>query len=1488
MTTLTGTAGSDTLTGGLGDDTITGLAGNDTIDGQSGSDSIDGSEGDDSIVGGFGNDTLLGGAGNDTLSDDQGDNLLDGGAGNDQLTAQSLTGSATLIGGSDNDTLLATGVLVNLDGGSGDDSLSVVGYLGDYVWVKNGAAHLAGGTGNDRLTSNVYDIVTMDGGDGNDNLNARNSQSVSLIGGAGGDVLNAGLCAVAELAGGNGDDTLTASGSSAVVLSGGIGNDFLSADMRGYDGLYNGKTPYAQKTALLAGDDGSDTLVVTGYGSANSVRTMITLLGGAGNDHLTVTDSQAGKATYASHEYGFAQASLDGGEGDDVLMAGGVLQLSLTGGTGADAFMLTAQQYRTLLEGSRTFQVDGSQSITMTADPTVITDFEVGAGKDMLDYSDLMRNAALSYDGSNPFTAGYLKLTQAGADTLLSFDADGLAGVAKSAVTITVLKNVIATDLVAGNFNAVPTGEVTIAGSADQGLTLTATNNLNDTDGLGAISYQWKADGVNINGANGNNLVLAEAQVGKAISVVASYVDGHVTTESISSGLTDLVEKWVLALEDTTLSGKLSEVFSSGIATYGDIGSSVNGGTVAVNSDGSYTYKPSPNFTGVDWFQYLISDGSGTTILRSASVMVSPVNDAPSLALATAGKALVAVGDGDFRSELAAQTDGKLVIAGGTRSFEQFAVIRLGSDGILDSSFGSHGAVTIDLSPDSDWRSSIGVATRPDGVIVLAGGTLVVSLTSMGLLDSSFGISGRTSYGMGSAYFSTSAIALQADGKTVLVGGKDDELDYFTWATDFAVVRLNHDGSLDRNFASDGLAAVSISPVYSEIGRAVAIQSDGKIIVAGDSQNNFCLIRLNSNGGLDNSFSDDGKLIIATPYQTEWAAGLAIQTDGSILIAGTGGSGSSGIFSVFEVVRLSVNGTLDASFGNGGTVVIPLVVSNCSLYSVIERPDGKIVLIGFVVDSMTGSCFEVIQLNANGTVDSTFGIGGEVRIAGGEGRDATLMPDGKIVVAGNVSISAVCSVFGAIRLNIDGSLDTSFNPTATYTENGAAVALNHAAGVVDVDLSALAGGLGNYNGSSLTLSRAGGASAQDLFSAKGNLVLDASSGTVLLDGIVTGSFTQSAGKLTINFNDNATQAAVNNVVSSLAYANSSDAPPASLQIELSFNDGNTGGQGAGDALTSTGQITVNITAVNDSPTGSVTISGTATQGQTLTAANTLADADGLGTISYQWQADGAPINAATGNTFVISAAQGGKAISVVASYTDGHGTAESVNSSSLQVPVGANVDMLTYSWNAHTLLSGISLSTDGHSGSTGAGGAAGFTAVVGTSMALTAGRAVPAAETAATDQAVNLQDAIAILKMIVGLDVNGAGKALSPYQAYAADYDGSGKIELSDAIGVLKHVVGLDAPTPQWLFFNEIDLTVPGKANLLPGSVPGLSADLSGSGAIHVGLVGVLRGDVDGSYAGAAGALDLDTDATHANYFTLLLAAHNELSPSQFGVYPYP
>ncbi len=219
---------------------------------------------------------------------------------------------------------------------------------------------------------------------------------------------------------------------------------------------------------------------------------------------------------------------------------------------------------------------------------------------------------------------------------------------------------------------------------------------------------------------------------------------------------------------------------------------------------------------------------------------------------------------------------------------------------------------------------------------------------------------------------------------------------------------------------------------------------------------------------------------------------------------------------------------------------------------------------------------------------------------------------------------------------------------------------------------------------------------------------------------------------------------------------------------------------------------------------------------------------------------------------------------------------------STELTPSASIDLLAYSWKAHTLLEGVAISGGAYSGATNASGALSFTGVTESNLTLTVARPVPAAEVAATDSAVNLQDAIAILKMIVGLDVNGTGKPLSPYQTLAADFDGNGAVGLTDAIGVLKHVVGLNAPDPIWHFLNEVDPGVPSKTGLNPG-VPAntINAEL-GSGQVHIGLVAYLSGDVDGSFAGAAGALDLD--ATQPGYFQELTSAQG-LHLSQFGVY---
>ena len=221
--------------------------------------------------------------------------------------------------------------------------------------------------------------------------------------------------------------------------------------------------------------------------------------------------------------------------------------------------------------------------------------------------------------------------------------------------------------------------------------------------------------------------------------------------------------------------------------------------------------------------------------------------------------------------------------------------------------------------------------------------------------------------------------------------------------------------------------------------------------------------------------------------------------------------------------------------------------------------------------------------------------------------------------------------------------------------------------------------------------------------------------------------------------------------------------------------------------------------------------------------------------------------------------------------------------SALVVYSTMTMDVRAYSWKAHTLLGDVSLSTGASSHLTAADGTAAWQQAVTSSIAITASRAIPASEADITNSAVNLQDAIAILKMVVGLDVNGAGNALSPYQALAADYDGNGLVQLSDAIAVLKHVVGLTTQQPIWHFVNEIDPLVPAKANLAPGlPQASIQIDSSVGSSVHAGLVAYLSGDVDGSFSGAAGALDLDT--LQANYFTDLTAGQN-LSLTQFGVY---
>ncbi len=503
-------AGNNSVSGGDGNDYITANQGSNLVIGGAGNDylAVVSSTGKESLFGGFGDDSLFavgklviedGGEGNDNL-EAQGKILLQegefsvingsadlsGGGGDDGLYVTSYSQS-TLSGGDGNDILQARknqasdpSCTTSMVGGSGDDNLAtwdinnatLEGDDGnDYLYAQSfdlgTTANLSGGAGYDNLKIFGYSNVSLDGGDENDSLLAQGITSPSfaiiggsksianLNGGAGNDNLEVAYYSSAKVDGGDGNDNLNVYGTRSSYLIGGSGDDNLRDVTDLWTTWYTDGALSIGRSATLDGGTGNDKLNFESWqNSFASSSISAKLLGGDGDDSLSAIDNQAGIThEYGTRNTGIAHALLDGGAGDDLLLAGGVIDLTMTGGTGADVFVLTTQQFLTELEGAKSFFI--SQTLggeIVDAHATVITDFEVGAGHDLLDVSELLRNASTGFDGSNPFSNGYLTLEQSGTDTLLKFDADGL-GADKSAVAIAVLKNVTATDLVADNFN---------------------------------------------------------------------------------------------------------------------------------------------------------------------------------------------------------------------------------------------------------------------------------------------------------------------------------------------------------------------------------------------------------------------------------------------------------------------------------------------------------------------------------------------------------------------------------------------------------------------------------------------------------------------------------------------------------------------------------------------------------------------------------------------------------------------------------------------------------------------------------------------------------------------------------------------------------------------------------------------------------------------------------------------------------------------------
>ncbi|AHM61123.1 hypothetical protein D770_14345 [Flammeovirgaceae bacterium 311] len=370
---------------------------------------------------------------------------------------------------------------------------------------------------------------------------------------------------------------------------------------------------------------------------------------------------------------------------------------------------------------------------------------------------------------------------------------------------------------------------------------------------------------------------------------------------------------------------------------------------------------------------------------------------------------------------IAIQSDGKIVVAGDEHKGESavFALARYNQNGQLDASFGSGGKVLTDFDGGNDRARS--VAIQNNGKIIVGGYTYNGRNFDFGLaryerdgsLDKNFGDHGKIVTPLGSRSDLARSMILQPNG-WILMTGEFWKEEGGVISSDFVLVRYKSNGKLDENFGTDGTVVTDFNG-ENDKPRAVAVQSDGKIIVAGQSYINrkadFSLVRYNRDGSPDTSFGShgDGKVVTEISAGDDLAISIAIQPDGKIVLAGEAHNGSN---LDIALVRYNTNGSLDSSFGTrgDGKIITDFDGSNDNGRSISLQADGKIIVAGQTTKGNNGNA-ALVRYNANGSLDTSFGTRGDGKVVtdfGGanESINATIIVGERLLAAGHFSANA--------------------------------------------------------------------------------------------------------------------------------------------------------------------------------------------------------------------------------------------------------------------------------------------------------------------------------------------------------------------------------------------------------------------------------------------------------------------------------------------------
>jgi uncharacterized delta-60 repeat protein len=370
----------------------------------------------------------------------------------------------------------------------------------------------------------------------------------------------------------------------------------------------------------------------------------------------------------------------------------------------------------------------------------------------------------------------------------------------------------------------------------------------------------------------------------------------------------------------------------------------------------------------------------------------------------------------EWANDLAIQRDGKIVVCGGASPVlgMDFALARYNSDGSLDTSFDEDGKVFTELSGAQDECNAL--VLQPDGKIIAVGyvpnGTLnfaVLRYNPDGSLDTSFDEDGIVMTDFDYSEDVARSVALQSDGKIVVAGDADGLI-----SMDFAVARYLSDGSLDPTFSEDGKLVTDFGG--TDNGYDVLVQLNGKIVVAGVSltvNRDIALARYNPDGSLDPSFDGDGQLRTDTGF-SEYAYALAMQLDGKLLAVGYTTAGTRDVI----LARYNPDGSLDTGFGGDGLVTTDFTGEADYAYDVVLQPDGKIIIAG--VGYISGDTDIILaRYLPDGSLDPTFSGDGRVQTSFLTGKESAwaiaLQRNGRLVVAGSTIVDTFDYSFALVR-----------------------------------------------------------------------------------------------------------------------------------------------------------------------------------------------------------------------------------------------------------------------------------------------------------------------------------------------------------------------------------------------------------------------------------------------------------------------------------------